>query len=73
MSSGDDGKLAVTLKVKAARVEAAGVAFNTRLFDGSYPGPTYRIRAGDKLNVTVVNELGPELQVRMRARTRESY
>lgn len=68
VSSGNDGKLAAKVKIEAARVKAAGVAFNTRLFDGDFPGPTYKIRAGDKFNLTVVNELGPELEVCARAR-----
>ena len=53
-----NGRLDVSLDVRAARYEGV-VSFNTRLFEGQFPGPTIRVRAGDALNVTLTNSLGP--------------
>lgn len=60
LSSGDTGKLHVKLEVNAARFSAAGVSYNTRLYNGIAPGPTLRIRAGDKLSINLINKLEPD-------------
>ena len=57
-----NGRLDVSLDVRAARYEGV-VSFNTRLFEGQFPGPTIRVRAGDALNVALTNSLGPNNDV----------
>ena len=60
-SSGATGRLSTTLRVAPLRVrydvEGQRVEFVTRALDGSVPGPTLRVRRGDRLRVELRNEL----------------
>ncbi|KNC80804.1 hypothetical protein SARC_06841 [Sphaeroforma arctica JP610] len=55
----EDGKLDVTLTVTASRIHGPlRIEYNTRLYDGEFPGPTLRFKAGDDVNLLLRNELG---------------
>eukprot|EP00475_Leptophrys_vorax_P021958 TRINITY_DN2983_c0_g1_i4.p1 TRINITY_DN2983_c0_g1~~TRINITY_DN2983_c0_g1_i4.p1 ORF type:complete len:557 (-),score=130.22 TRINITY_DN2983_c0_g1_i4:45-1715(-) len=49
----------VRLTVDICRYEEH-IAFNTRCYNGKFVGPTITVKQGDTLEVTVINDLGPE-------------
>ncbi|CAM9732064.1 unnamed protein product, partial [Sphacelaria rigidula] len=57
--SNGGGELRTTLNVVAAVARAGPLAptLNVRAYEGSVPGPTLRVMAGDKLVVNLVNSL----------------
>lgn len=52
-----DGVLATTLVAAERRVEVGGREVRTMTYNGSFPGPTLRIEAGDDLRVELANEV----------------
>ncbi|OQR87300.1 hypothetical protein ACHHYP_09146 [Achlya hypogyna] len=55
-----DGVLEVTLTVQPARFASGPVAFNTRSYNGMFPGPTLCAKPGDTLRITLINQLLPD-------------
>eukprot|EP01134_Creolimax_fragrantissima_P003373 CFRG3373T1 len=54
-----NGRLDATITITAKKVIAPfGLSFNTRLYNGRFPGPSFRCRAGDVISLRIVNELG---------------
>lgn len=51
------GVLAVELLASVATVQVAGRAVTALGYNGTVPGPTWRVRPGDRLWVTLVNDL----------------
>lgn len=56
-----DGELRTTLRVAPTITRAGPLApsFNVRAYEGSVPGPTLRVKPGDRLVVNLVNALDP--------------
>ena len=58
------GALATTLRVTKSEVrlweESGARSVVTRAYDGAVPGPTLRVRPGDRLDLLLVNEMPPE-------------
>lgn len=54
----ENGRLTVTLTAAAGRVTVAGRSVQAMSYNGSVPGPTLRIRPGDRVTVDLVNRLG---------------
>ena len=56
-----NGVLEHTLRVVPGRlaVPELGLAFNSRLYNGQFPATTLRAKPGDKIRLTVNNELQP--------------
>ncbi len=52
-----DGLLDTTLEASVMAVPVAGGTAIMRVYEGSFPGPTLRIRPGDTLRVNLVNNL----------------
>ncbi|KAG7399964.1 hypothetical protein PHYBOEH_007484 [Phytophthora boehmeriae] len=52
-------ELSINLSVRLARFTSDYVDFNTRTYNGKVPGPTIKVCPGDRLVVTLTNELGP--------------
>ena len=52
-----DGRLATLLEARLGPVEVAGRTVQSTVYEGTFPGPTLRIRPGDRLQVTLVNAL----------------
>jgi suppressor of ftsI len=52
-----DGLLDTTLTAKVMPVPLAGQTATMSVYDGSAPGPTLRIRPGDRLRINLVNSL----------------
>lgn len=52
-----NGVLTVSLVAAAGTVQVAGRAARAFGYNGGVPGPTWRVRPGDRLQVTLVNEL----------------
>jgi FtsP/CotA-like multicopper oxidase with cupredoxin domain len=52
------GVLRATLAVDDMVVDVAGARVRGKVYDGSFPGPTLRVRPGDTLELRVVNRLG---------------
>ena len=52
------GVLRATLPVEEKVVEVAGARVRGKVYGGSFPGPTLRVRPGDKLALRVVNRMG---------------
>src|SRR4051794_22468681 len=52
------GVLRATLTVDERRVAVAGMRVRAKVYRGSFPGPTLRVRPGDTLELRVVNRLG---------------
>jgi FtsP/CotA-like multicopper oxidase with cupredoxin domain len=52
-----DGLLDTTLEARLASVSVAGQTVTTTVYEGSLPGPTLRVRPGDRLKVKLVNGL----------------
>lgn len=53
----DAGKLQVRLEAAAAQVQLGGRQATALGYNGSVPGPTLRVRAGDVLKITLANSL----------------
>jgi FtsP/CotA-like multicopper oxidase with cupredoxin domain len=58
-SSSGTGLLATTLHVNISRL-GGPIEWTRRSFEGAPTGPTLRVRPGDRLHITLVNELGTE-------------
>jgi len=58
IESGDDDVLAVTLDAQVSGVEVGGRRVSTLVYNGQFPGPTLRMKAGDDLRVGLVNNSG---------------
>lgn len=56
-----NGLLEVTLTVEPGWIEfpELGIRALTRLYNGSYPGPTLMFKRGDRVKVRLINTLGP--------------
>lgn len=54
-----DGVLNTTLRCRYAYNDIGGYRLYTRTYEGTVPGPTLRVKPGDRLNITIVNELPP--------------
>ena len=54
-----DGELRTTLKVQYAYQEIGGFQLYMRNYEATIPGPTLRLRPGDKLKIRLVNDLPP--------------
>lgn len=52
-----NSELNTTLHVGALHVENGPISFWTRAYEGSVPGPTLRVKAGDTINIQLVNGL----------------
>jgi FtsP/CotA-like multicopper oxidase with cupredoxin domain len=52
------GVLRTTLTVDERRVAVAGMRVRAKVYRGSFPGPTLRVRPGDTLDLRVANRLG---------------
>lgn len=54
-----DGELRTTLRVAPAVAQAGPLAppLNVRAYEGSVPGPTLRVKPGDRLVLNLVNDL----------------
>jgi len=52
-----NGVLNVTLSIGVHRVETGVVAFDAKVFNGLFPGPTLRLRRNETLKLTIVNTL----------------
>lgn len=57
-----DGALNTTVSVGPVRFENGPIAFWTRAYEGSVPGPVLRVKPGDVLNLRLENALGPNLE-----------
>jgi suppressor of ftsI len=55
-----DGLLDTTLEASVRSLQVAGQAATMALYEGSLPGPTLRVRPGDRLRVNLVNSLPPD-------------
>lgn len=53
-----DGRLALTLAATAGRAQLAGRSVECFSYNGSVPGPTLRVRAGDTITLDLENRLG---------------
>ncbi|KAI8497952.1 hypothetical protein Bbelb_246040 [Branchiostoma belcheri] len=62
--SGNETRLNVTLTVDIGDVTIDWFTFPRRLYNGKMPGPTLRVRAGDTLNIKLINELGGDQEAR---------
>jgi FtsP/CotA-like multicopper oxidase with cupredoxin domain len=52
------GRLALTLSAVAGRAQLAGRSVECLSYNGSVPGPTLRVRAGDRITLDLENRLG---------------
>lgn len=57
--SSKDGILRTTLHVNVSRLSGP-IAWTRRSYEGSPTGPTLRVKPGDKVYITLVNQLGTE-------------
>ncbi|XP_078701588.1 multicopper oxidase mco-like isoform X1 [Branchiostoma floridae x Branchiostoma belcheri] len=55
-----NGGLAHTLTVDISDVTIEWLTVQRRTYNGGLPGPTFRLKAGDNFDVTLVNNLGPQ-------------
>ena len=55
----EDGWLNLTLVVEPAEIICDPLCFTTRSYNSSIPGPTWNIYPGDKIYLTLINDLGP--------------
>src|SRR5258708_22600025 len=53
------GELRTTIRVHYAYKEIGGYRLYLRSYEGTIPGPTLRVRAGDVLRIRLINELPP--------------
>eukprot|EP00055_Hartaetosiga_balthica_P013603 m.70585 g.70585 ORF g.70585 m.70585 type:complete len:1412 (+) comp8315_c2_seq2:384-4619(+) len=51
-----NGVLSTTLRVTTSRINGP-VSMNVRSYEGMTPGPTLRVKAGDVVNITLINDL----------------
>lgn len=58
-----NGLLETTLVVSTAWIEVpgTGVRLLSRVYNGSYPGPTLRMKRGDRIKIKLINDLGPNV------------
>ena len=49
--------LAITLTAKPATVEVGGKTFDTNVYNGMYIPPVIRLKRGEELRLTLVNEI----------------
>ncbi|CEG38917.1 multicopper oxidase [Plasmopara halstedii] len=56
-----NGELNTTLIVAEKLVHNGPIAFYTRAYENSIPGPLLVVKAGDVLNIHLVNKLGPNV------------
>jgi len=54
----DKGVLRTTFTAAPAEVTVAGQTFTSNVFNGLYTPPTLRVRRGDRMRLTVVNNIG---------------
>ena len=54
-----NGELRTTLHVRYAYKDIGGYRLYLRSYEGTIPGPTLRVRAGDVLRIRLVNDLPP--------------
>ena len=52
-----DGVLTLTLTAKPATVEVGGKSFDTNVYNGMYIPPVIRLKRGEELRLTLVNEI----------------
>ena len=52
-----DGLLDTTIEARVMAVPVAGGTAIMRVYDGTIPGPTLRVRPGDRLRIKLVNRL----------------
>lgn len=52
------GRLQITLTAAVGRVDLAGRSVQTLSYNGSVPGPTLRLRPGDRVTLDLVNRIG---------------
>lgn len=56
-----DGLLDVVFSLGAVHLQGSTIDITTRAFNGTLPGPTLAVRAGDRLRLRIMNELdGPK-------------
>ncbi|UVJ41256.1 multicopper oxidase family protein [Arthrobacter sp. CJ23] len=60
-----DGRLEVRLEAGPGRVKLAGQPASALAYNGEIPGPTLRVRPGDVLKVSLVNNLGGPTNLHM--------
>ena len=56
----DSGSLDVELTVSEGRISSSNFGFESRLYNGISPGPTIIVTAGDRVRITLINELSPD-------------
>ncbi|WP_292835131.1 multicopper oxidase domain-containing protein, partial [Microbacterium sp.] len=61
--SSSGGLLELTLTAAMTEVTIAGARVRTLTYNGSLPGPTLKVRPGDRIALTLRNELGSETNV----------
>src|SRR5258705_6506394 len=54
-----NGELRTTLQVRYAYQDIGGYRLHLRSYEGTVPGPTLRVRAGDVLRIRLINDLPP--------------
>ena len=54
-----NGELRTTLQVRYAYKDIGGYRLHLRSYEGTIPGPTLRVRAGDLLRIRLINDLPP--------------
>ncbi|MBY0274769.1 multicopper oxidase domain-containing protein [Candidatus Binatia bacterium] len=52
-----DGVLSTTLRAARSPVEVAGLKAERLVYEGQYPGPTLRVKPGDRILVDLVNDI----------------
>lgn len=57
-----DGVLETTLRAQYAYRDVGGYRLFVRTYEGKVPGPTLRMKPGDTLRITLVNDLPPNLE-----------
>ena len=53
------GELRTTMRVRYAYKDIGGYRLHLRSYEGSIPGPTIRVQAGDVLRIRLINDLPP--------------
>ena len=54
-----NGELRTSLQVRYAYKDIGGYRLHLRSYEGTIPGPTLRVRAGDVLRIRLINDLPP--------------
>jgi hypothetical protein len=54
-----DGELRTTLRLQYAYRDIGGYRLFVRTYEGTVPGPTLRVKPGDLLRITLINDLPP--------------